>query len=148
MSLDGNVMPGLLTALRGITDGSGNTLFASVDEGYTFDVGMSPAVWVTPASFNAPEAQGSDLEATDWEIEVKVLYEWANDQHAAETNLTVLIEPVRQALRQHIKMGQPTIARSRVQSGSWGWIQVNEVWFRTVDLLVAVREKEARSYYA
>lgn len=156
-------MPGVMAALKtlvaGPTQGNPTTLgvLMSLHFGEQFKVsGRGPVAWVMPASFTSPDYEGSDLEPTDWVIEVRLLHQFAPDQRHAEEVLFALVEPIRDVFRKHRKLswtastsptGQPinspntTIARATVGTGQWLYIEVNRVMYRMLTLNVLVKEK-------
>lgn len=149
MPLDTDVFPAVLAMLRGLTDpATGRPLLPLVSEGMTTSIAQSGQAWVTNASFAQPEWQGSDREVTDWEMDVTIFWAELPDRWNAEHRLQALIEPIRQGCRQRIKLGKTAIERAMVKSGTWSWLDVNGVLFRTVMLTLSVREKITRTYGA
>ncbi len=147
MSLPGDVMPAVLTMLTGLTAPGGGPLLKGVSEGSTLSIPQSPWCWVENSSFSSVPA-GSDLESTPWEMLVRLLHEWAPDQWNAEHVLSGLIEPIRAAVRAHIKLGTQSIATAYVYGGQWGYISVNDIWYRNVDLTLRATEKRGVTYGA
>src|ERR1700724_3354510 len=107
MALDKDVQPALIAMLTGLTQSDGVTpLFKGVTEGPTESIPESPYVWVQNESWSEPEYQGSQLEETNWLFAARICYEYSPDRWNAEVALSALIEPIRVALRAHIKLGQ------------------------------------------
>lgn len=170
MSLDTNVLPGVLGALKAMTAGptSGQATLPgklmSVHLGEQWKVsGRGPVAWVMGASFEAPEIPGSDTEKTNWVIEVRFLYQFAADQRHAEDVLSALVEPFREVLRKHTKLSwtaatsptgkainypNPAITRAYARSGRWLYILINGIMYRMLTVNVAVGEKVGVTYQA
>ena len=99
---------------------------------------------------------GSDLNVSVYNITLRLLAMWTTDAPTAEHVLMPLIRQVRNTFRQHIKMsqwpgwgaGSSTIAEALVATGGWGYLLVNGVTYRTVDLRVRITEKEPVGYGA
>jgi hypothetical protein len=153
MGLDDIVIPALTNTLGGIV-GNGAKTVRVVRYGEQLSVAQAPECWIINASGNFPEKQGSDLEQTDWSINLRILYPYAIDQTQPEIVLGALIEPFRQLFRAHLHMGTtpsttaPYIARARIMSATWGWTVINLVVYRFVDLRLAVREKSNAQFQA
>lgn len=167
MSLDQNVIPGIVAALQSLVAGpsSGQAtqagVLTSVHVGEQFRVaGRGPVAWVMGASINEPEPGGSSLEKTDWGVEVRVLYMYTNDQRHAEDVLIAMIEPIRQAFRSHRKLiwsvapgtmlpvnyPNSNITRARVGSGRFMYTLIDGKLYRMLTLNVLVGEKVGVSY--
>lgn len=167
MSLDQNVIPGVLAALTSVVGGpaSGQPTapgkLSSVHLGEQFRVtGRGPVAWVMGGNFTEPEPGATSLEETAWVVEVRLLCQFAPDQRHADEVLQACIEPIRQAFRSHRKLmwasapgtgrqvNYPTsyITRARVSGGSWLYIAVNGVMYRMVVLTVLVGEKVGQTY--
>jgi hypothetical protein len=141
MPLDDIVIPNLITTLADVT-GPIDGMVRSVHYGEQFQIAQAPVCWILNAGASFPEKVGSDREQSDWSIELKLLYPFANDQTNAENVLGALIEPFRQCFRRHLKMGAPLkIARARILSASWAWGVVGDNVYRTCSLRLGVREK-------
>jgi hypothetical protein len=148
LSLDANVTPGVLAALKTLTPAT----IKSVHLGEQFKVsGRGPVAWVMGNTWGEPEYEGSDLEPTDWVIEVRLLYQFAPDQRHAEEVLQALIEPIRAAFRMHRKLTfsalginppPSPIARAKTAGGRFDYIVVNRVMYRMMTVNVAVKEKQ------
>jgi hypothetical protein len=146
MPLDDCVIPALLTTLQGIT-GSNDGQVRAVRFGEQLQVGQAPELWVVNLAGSFPEKEGSNLEQSDWRIELRLIYPFALDQTQPEVVLGKLIEPMRDLFRQHLKMGRPDlIARARILSATWLWSVINETVYRTVSLQLAVREKTSARF--
>lgn len=167
MPLHDVVWPGTVAAIKGLvgvpplgTDpalnpqGYPNLPLMGVAEGEQAGVADSPFCWLINQNFSSspPGEYGggaSDLEATTFAITLRLMAVYPQDGGTlAEHMLMPLIEQVRQAFRLHIKMGQATIAVALVFTGDWGYIFVNGLWYRSVDLILHATEKVAKSYYA
>lgn len=167
MSLDGNVIPGVIAGLTSLVGGptsGGATVkgrLASVHLGEQWAVsGRGPVAWVLPGSFSEPDRGSSNMEMTSWVIEVRLLYEFANDQRYAEEQLMALVEPIRDVFRKHTKLawvsapgtGQPLnspitpITTTRVGGGNWLYIVVAKRMYRMLVLNVLVGEKIGQTY--
>ncbi len=147
MSLALNVFPGVENALSSLVPDS----LAGVSVGEQLAIPESPWAWILLSSFNGPDLQATDLERTEWMVEVRLMAQYAADQRAAELTLAGLIEPVRQCFRRHIRLGQgppQTVVFARVGGGSTGYISVNGIIHRFYSLRVAVSEKVQVSYAA
>jgi hypothetical protein len=146
MPLDDVVIPALLARLKEIT-GPADKQIRAVRYGEQFQVAQPPELWVLHMGGSFPEGAGSNLEQSDWNIELRLLYPFANDQRQAEIVLAALIEPMRDLFRAHLKMGLPTqISRARILSATWLWTVVNENIYRTINLRLAVREKSTARF--
>lgn len=168
MSFDGNVLPGILAALKSLTGGpssGGATVpgqLMSVHLGEQWKVtGRGPVAWVLGSAMTEPEPGGSDLEKTNWQVEVRILHQFAPDQRHSEEVLAALIEPLRDVFRKHRKlswsqatsptggpinfppedMTQCTITRARVSAVRWQYILVDGVMYRMLAVTVLVGEK-------
>lgn len=149
MSLD--VVTGAITSvLEAIQnpDGTGDLLFSSIALGAQVSAPEAMAVWLENRTGDQPPLQGSDLERTNWVVVARVFYPWSPDPTSAETALQLCIEPVRQAIRRHIQLGQPTVADSFASHFEWDYMEVDGVLFRCVDITFTVSEKIAVSYEA
>lgn len=155
MALDDVVIPALITTLGNIT-GNGEKLVRVVRYGEQLQVGQPPECWIINASGSFPEKQGSDLEQTDWSINLRILYPYNIDQTQPEVVLGALIEPFRQLFRAHLHMGTSPqdradhayIARARIMSATWLWTVIDQVVYRAVDLRLAAREKSTLQFQA
>jgi len=142
--LDTTILPGVYAAVERMVP----SLIAGASIGPTSSIPQDPWAWVQTRALAAPEQEGSDLETSDWEVEILLFCTLAPDRVNAEQVLAALIEPMRQQFRSKIKMGQPQIARARIASGAWGYMLVNGVEYRTVSLVCSVREKTSVTYAA
>lgn len=165
MSLDGNVVPGVMAALKTLTGGpsSGQATvlgkLMSVHLGEQWKVsGRGPVAWVMGGVLLAPEPGEASQEKTNWSVEVRFLHQFAPDQRHAEEVLMALIEPLREVLRKHTKLswgpvtsptGAPinfpavgnTITRARVISGRFAYILINGIMYRMFIVNIGVGEK-------
>lgn len=172
MSLDANVLPGVLAALKtvqaSVPSGSPTPpgTLRSIHYGEEFRVaGRGPVAWVVVSTADFPEQQGTDTEQSDWVVEARLLYQFTPDQRTSESVLASLIEPVRQAFRSHLKLQFPAsgsvpalnnygtsipspIARARVRSATWAYAEVNKVIYRMVTVVIFVREKTNANFNA
>jgi hypothetical protein len=140
MALDDIVVPAIKDALRpliGATPGFGDIKF-----GEWLQVAQPPEMWILPTKGGFPEKEGSELEQSDWVLDLKMLYPFANDAGVAEATLAALIEPVRQVFRRHLKLGRPQqIARARVLAVEMTWTIVNGDVYRAYTLKAHIKEK-------
>lgn len=153
MGLDDIVIPALKTTLEGIT-GNGDKQVRVIRYGEQLSVAQAPECWIVNISGGFPSRQGSDLEASEWQIELRLLYPYEIDQTQPEVVLGALIEPMRQLFRNHLHMGTtpsptaPYIARARVMSATWLWTVIDTTVYRAVSLRVAVVEKSNVQFQA
>lgn len=155
MGLDNVVIPALISTLTNITGTTDKTVRV-VRYGEQLQVAQAPECWIINATGTFPDKQGSDLEVSDWAVNLRLLYPYGNDQTQPEYVLGALIEPFRQLFRAHLHMGTipsaspltPYIARARIMSATWGWTVINAVVYRFVDLRLAIREKGTVQFQA
>lgn len=161
MSLSGNVWPGVVQLLEGVkgvppdpsytpTGWPGKAL-AGYAEGEQFEVPESPFAWIINEDLDRPTRAGADLEKTWWHLTIRLMAEWTNDALNAEQLLMPLIEQITIAYSNKMQLGDaartggvPNIRHSQITSGNWGYIFVNNLWYRSVDLKFAVEEKVTR----
>lgn len=143
MPLDDVVIPNVQQVLvDSFASGPLAGFVSAIRYGEQLQVAQSPELWLLNKNAVFPEKQGSELEQSDWVINMKVLAEWSNDSKDAEDVLARTIEPIRETFRLHLHLLDPTkVARARVLSADWSWTVVNEVIYRVVELKLAVREK-------
>jgi hypothetical protein len=164
MSLTANVIPGVLTVLatlipangqvpQEVTGGATGTTSAPIlgmSLGPRFEVPVTPWCWVQNTSFSEADPQGSGLIATPWVMLCRLFMKYAPDQVNCERVLSGIIAPVRDAFRTNTMLApQPPpnpIRRSYVSSGDWGYMYINDIPYRYVDLNISVEEKEALRY--
>lgn len=144
MALDTNVYPAVANLLAPFV---ANGQIKGYSDGAQFSIPQSPWCWIEQSGMvlTNPLA-GTDLESTTWEVLVRLLHEWGTDQTNAEVQLKALIEPIRAAVRAHIKMGQSTIVTAYVAAVQWGYMFINEIWYRNCDLQLRVVEKVPVTY--
>src|SRR5215471_136779 len=148
MTLADDVYPAALSLLRGIQNPDGTPLFKGISEGATDSIPDVPWGWLEFAHFSAPQEEGKDREITDWRMTLTVFWYMASDRGNAETSIIKLIEPIRFAVRRHVKMGRKSIERVRVTDGRGGFVKVNSIWYRTITITFAVRERVGVTHFA
>lgn len=151
MSLNVNVIPGILYVLNNWvpTDADGRTWVAAVGVGMPSSIPQTPYCAITMSDFDSPDGAGSDLEQTNWTIDLTLFLENAPDASNAEMRLAESIAPIRAAFNTHLKLNNPaTVARARIVGGSWGYMLVNGIEYRTTTLRLSAVEKENVTYGA
>jgi hypothetical protein len=139
------VLDAVQSAIKGVqVDGS--PFFRGVSQGPIDAVPDSPWAMLQLSTFTVPDQVGSDLEATDWNIDARIMVQYAPDHYVAETMLAAAIEPIRDVFRAHIKLGLPHVVRAKVASGSFAYVFYDSIAFRFVDLVIEVREKSPVRY--
>jgi len=142
------VYSGVLNTLYPLTRDANPPTLAGVSLGIVNSIPQSPHCAVYLRHFDSPDAAGSDLKRTDWEVVLHVSVECSPDFAAAETRLSELVQTLRGVFEAHLKLGQASVTRARVTSGDWSYGLNNGVMYRSAELLLSVVEKESVSYAA
>lgn len=163
MSLSANVVPGVLARLAALcppgaqvpaevasgASGAVSAPLRGISYGTRLSVPISPWAWVQNSSFSVENPMGASLTSTPWVMLIRLVHKYAPDTVNAERRLAALIDPIRLAYERNTMLqpeGSPTVRESYVSSGDWGFMEVNGVWYRFLDLNVTVTEKEVRTY--
>lgn len=160
MSLAIHVWPAVVNGLKTIigvdpvsyaAPGAVRAPLRGLSEGEQDSVPESPWAWLVNSQIEVPKITAGDLNPTTYLFQLRLLADWTNDSTNAEHILLPLIEQVRQIFQAHTKLGTtpdaggPHIASSAVRAGDWGYVPVNDIWYRSADLLIEVVEKEIRN---
>ncbi len=163
MSYETTVWPGLMGVLEQVKsvkpmnnpaklpDGTSwpNEALQGWASGEQLSVPATPFAWLINERLGRDRRTGGqDREATTYDAIIRLFHDHTNDSERAEMILMPLVELVSQAFRAHIKMGFPTIERALIESGDWGYISVDGIWYRSIDLTVQILEKEVKPYAA
>jgi hypothetical protein len=162
VSLSGNVWPGVLALLQSLVNvppdasyvpaGWPGKALRGVAEGEQFSVPQSPFAWLINEDLDRTSRAAVELEKTWWILTIRLMAEWTNDAPNAEKLLMPLIEQITIASSNQVQLGDaartgtgiPNIRHSEIRTGNWGYIFVNNLWYRSVDLRFAVEEKVTR----
>lgn len=149
MPLDTEVVPAMLTLLKTVTQADGVTpLLKGVTWGESLSLPASPWAFLVSSRADFPDYIGPDREGSTWTFNVRLIHSFAADGENAEAVLATLVEPIRAAFRAHIKMGTSTIILAKPTGATWGYILLNNIACRVLDLAVQVKEKIVVSYAA
>jgi hypothetical protein len=162
MSLSGNVWPGVMAMLQALVNvppaaaytpqswpGKG---LAGIGEGEQFSVPESPMAWLINDGLDRARRAAADLEATTWNLTIRLMADYTNDAPNAEQMLMPLIEQITIAYSNAFMLGDaartgtgvPNIRHSQIRTGAWGYIFVNNIQYRSVELHFEVLEKVTR----
>lgn len=144
MALDTDVLPAVAATLQPLVTSG---VLKGVEIGSPLSIPETPWAAIQAAGFESVPHEATQ-EPTEWTIQVMLYATYAPDQYSAEMVIAALIEPIRTQFRAHIKLGKVSIAAAWVHSGTWGYVILNGVDYRYVELNISVREKVSVSYSA
>lgn len=141
MPLSDVVLPAITETLKPLLEPGSMPQIVNATVGFPSSIPGTPYIVLMADDGVFPPRTGSDLEVSDWTVQIIVLEDVATDASNAEVVLSQVVEPIRAVFRAHVQLGQPTIARTFISRAKWGYMNVNGTDYRTVTLQCECREK-------